>query len=94
MYCTVNKPANVSIFLERKLKPYYEKPLELTKVGNVEGITITKSNGGCTYTIKFEENSKSLCQYGLFTCKAITDANETSSRTVEMYLLNDRNPRK
>ena len=94
LLCTVNKPANVSIFFEPKLKPYNEKPLELTKDGKVQGITVAKSNGGCTYTVQFDVNAKSLCQYGFFTCKATTDANETSSRTVEVYLLGVEGPRK
>jgi len=91
--CTVNKPANISIFFEQKLKRYDKKPLELTKDGKVNGITVTKLNGGCTYQIHFDENSKSLCQYGHFTCKATTDTNETDSKTVELYLTDEkRNP--
>ena len=92
--CTVNKPANVSIFFELKLKPYNEKRLELTKDGKVEGITVTKLNGGCTYTIHFEENSKNLCQYGHFTCQATTDTNETVSKIAEVYLTNEKANRK
>ena len=92
--CTVNKPANISIFFEQKLKRYDKKPLELTKDGKVNGITVTKLNGGCTYQIHFDENSKSLCQYGHFTCKATTDTNETDSKTVELYLTDEKRNRK
>ena len=89
--CTVNKPANISIFFEHKLKPYNKKPVELTKDGKVKGITVTKLNGGCTYAIQFKEYSKNLCQYGHFTCKAVTDANETDSRTIEVSVAEEKN---
>ena len=88
--CTVNKPANISIFFEHILKPYSKKPKELTKDGKVKGITVTKLNGGCTYAIQFEEYTKSFCQYGHFTCKAVTDANETDSRTVEVSMAEEK----
>ena len=88
--CTVNKPANISIFFEHILKPYNKKPVELTKDGKVKGITVTRLNGGCTYAIQFEKSSKSFCQYGQFTCKAVTDANETDSRTVEVSIADEK----
>ena len=92
--CTVNKPANTSIFFEQKLKPYNKKPLELTKDDKVDGITVTKLNGGCTYAIHFDEKSKSLCHFGHFTCKATTDMNETDSKTIDVYLSDEKRSRK
>ena len=79
--CTVNKPANVTIFFNQNMKPFDDKPSDF----KTRGITINKLNGGCTYTIRFPDHSASVCHFGEYTCKAVTDRNETISKrqTVE-----------
>ena len=75
--CTVNKPANVTVFFNQYMKPFDDTPSDF----KTRGITINKLNGGCTYTIKFPAVSASLCHFGVYTCKAVTDTNETISKS-------------
>ena len=81
--CTVNKPSNISIFFNHLWKPVAQEPTELSTRKNVWYIKVNKLNGGCTYTIKFPKSSSlaTICSIGMFTCKAVTDANETISKT-------------
>ena len=85
--CTVNKPANISIFVNHTWRPVTEEPREISTATSVFNINLHKLNGGCTYTLKFPKSSslEAICNIGLYTCKAVTDANETISMTQKVH---------
>ena len=79
--CTVNKPANISIFFRHIWKPVTEEPRELKTTRSVFGIALQRLNAGCTYAIKFHNTSSlmSICYIGEYTCRAVADNNETTT---------------
>lgn len=84
--CTVNKPANVSIFLRSDHMPYNDKRKEITAGDRVLGVKVHGS--GCTHTVVFSYSDVSECQFGTFTCVAVTDQNETVSKIAEVVIRN------
>ena len=86
--CTVNKPANISLFFDQRLKPFQEDTVDLIAAGEVNGIQVQRLNNGCTHTLQFVKTLASACQFGRVTCVAVTDQNETISKSNEIAQVN------
>lgn len=91
--CTVNKPANISIYFYNEGMPPNNMPKNLLK-RNVRGINVMPVQTNCMYSIRIARELYSECQFGTFVCKAVTNQNETISLNATMEYQSSLSSRK